>query len=71
MKHWLGTHFRPILEEYLSPSRLQGDGIFELPVIARLKEEHFAGRANHSHILWSLVIFHAWKERWIGTNAGF
>jgi asparagine synthase (glutamine-hydrolysing) len=71
MKHWLGTHFRPILEEYLSPSRLQGDGIFELPVIARLKEEHFAGSANHSHILWSLVVFHAWKERWIGTNAGF
>jgi asparagine synthase (glutamine-hydrolysing) len=71
MKHWLGTHFRPILEENLSPSRLQGDGIFEPSTIERLKQEHFAGSANHSHILWSLVVFHAWKERWIGTNAGF
>ena len=71
MKHWLGTHFRPILEEYLSPSRLRRDGIFEVPVIERLKQEHLAGPANHSHILWSLIVFHAWKERWLGTEAAY
>jgi asparagine synthase (glutamine-hydrolysing) len=70
MKHWLGTLFRPILEEYLNPSRLRRDGIFEVPMIERLKHEHLAGSANHSHILWSLIVFHAWKERWLGADAG-
>ena len=70
MKHWLGTRFRPILEEYLSPSRLRRDGIFDVSMIERLKQEHLAGPANHSHILWSLIVFHAWKERWLGADAG-
>jgi asparagine synthase (glutamine-hydrolysing) len=70
MKHWLGTRFRPIFEEYLSPSRLRRDGIFESSVIERLKQDHLAGSANHSHILWSLIVFHAWKERWLGADAG-
>lgn len=71
MKRWLGTRFRPILEEYLSPSRLRRDGIFESSVIERLKQEHMAGSANHSHILWTLIVFHAWKERWLGPDAGY
>jgi asparagine synthase (glutamine-hydrolysing) len=71
MKHWLGTHFRPVLEEYLSPSRLRRDGIFESSVIERLKQDHLAGSANHSHILWTLIVFHAWKERWLGPDAGY
>lgn len=70
MKHWLGTRFRPILEEYLSPSRLRRDGIFDVSMIERMKQEHLAGPANHSHILWSLIVFHAWKERWLGADAG-
>lgn len=71
MKHWLGTRFRPLLEEYLGESRLRRDGLFESSEIARLKHEHLAGSANHSHILWSLIVFHAWKDRWLGGNAGF
>ena len=71
MKHWLRTHFRPVLEEHLSPARLRRDGIFDASVVENLKHDHLAGRANHSHILWSLIVFHAWKERWLGTDAGF
>jgi asparagine synthase (glutamine-hydrolysing) len=69
MKHWLGTRFRPMLEEYLNPSKLQHDGIFESSKIACLKQDHLAGRANHSHVLWSLIVFHAWKERWLSSAA--
>jgi asparagine synthase (glutamine-hydrolysing) len=34
-----------------------------------LKQDHLAGRANHSHVLWSLIVFHAWKERWLSSAA--
>ena len=70
MKHWLGTHFRPVLEEYLNPSRLQRDGIFQVSLVEKLKQDHLAGTANHSHILWSLIVFHAWQDRWLRTDSG-
>jgi asparagine synthase (glutamine-hydrolysing) len=71
MKNWLGTRFRHILEEYLNPTRLRHDGIFESSRITRLKQDHLAGRANHSHILCSLIVFHSWKDRWLKSATDF
>ncbi|MGH7629353.1 MAG: asparagine synthase (glutamine-hydrolyzing) [Gemmatimonadales bacterium] len=64
IKHWLSTSFRPHLEELLEPSRLRADGLFEPGAVERLKREHFEGRANHSHLLWGLLVFHEWRRRW-------
>jgi len=65
MKHWLGERFRPLLEDLLSPARIRGGGIFESSTIEQLKKEHLSGQANHSHILWSLMVYHAWEKRWL------
>jgi asparagine synthase (glutamine-hydrolysing) len=64
IKHWLRTEFRPILEEFLSPSRISAEGIFDGETVARLKTEHLTGKANHSHVLWSLLVFQDWRVRW-------
>lgn len=64
MKHWLGTEFRPLMEDLLSPSRLAGEGVFRPETVARLQREHLDGRANHSHVLWSLMVFQDWRVRW-------
>lgn len=65
IKNWLAEQFRPILDHYTSPDRLKSQGIFEPAVISRLKSEHLAGKANHSHVLWSIIVFQAWQERWL------
>jgi len=64
IKHWLGTQFRPIMEELLDTKRLQQEGIFNVKTINKLKHDHLSGRANHSHVLWSLMVFQAWRRRW-------
>ncbi len=64
IKNWLKTQFRPVLEDYLQPDRLQQQGLFQVGTVERLKQEHFSGVANHSHILWSLIVFQAWHRRW-------
>jgi len=64
MKHWLGTDFRPLLDELLAPERLSAEALFQVDTVERLKCEHLAGRANHSHILWSLIVFQDWRSRW-------
>jgi asparagine synthase (glutamine-hydrolysing) len=65
MKHWLGGQFRPIMEYFLAPQRINEAGLFRSSTIERLKREHLKGDANHSHVLWSLIVFEAWKDRWL------
>jgi asparagine synthase (glutamine-hydrolysing) len=64
IKNWLRCEFQPILEELLGHDRLVREGIFEPATIERLKREHEENRANHSHLLWSLLVFQDWRQRW-------
>ena len=52
------------MEELLAERQLAEEGLFEPQVVARLKAEHLAGRANHSHVLWALIVFQDWRRRW-------
>ena len=65
IKNWLGTEFRPLLDELLDPSRLRQEGLFAPACVERLKTEHLDGRTNHSHVLWSLMVFQAWRRLWL------
>lgn len=65
IKNWLAEQFRPILDKYTDPALLASEGVFDVDVVSRLKREHLDGKANHSHVLWSLIVFQAWQERWL------
>ncbi len=65
IKHWLITTLRPLMEELLARKKIQEQGIFQVERVERLKQEHYSGRANHSHILWALIMFQSWQQRWI------
>jgi asparagine synthase (glutamine-hydrolysing) len=65
IKHWLGADFRPVMEELLHPRRIDDEGVFSSAVIERLKREHLAGMANHSHVLWALIVYEAWRRHWL------
>jgi asparagine synthase (glutamine-hydrolysing) len=64
MKHWLRAELRPVLEELLSPARLAREGVFRADTVSRLTREHLDGSANHSHILWGLMVVQEWRRRW-------
>jgi asparagine synthase (glutamine-hydrolysing) len=64
LKHWLRDQFRERMETLLHRSRIEGEGLFEPAVVERLKDQHLKGRANNSHVLWSLMVFEDWRERW-------
>jgi asparagine synthase (glutamine-hydrolysing) len=68
IKNWLGTQFRPLMEELLDHSRIRDAGLFNTTAIEALKRQHLDGVANHSHLLWSLIVFEAWRDRWL-TNS--
>jgi asparagine synthase (glutamine-hydrolysing) len=67
IKTWLGTQFRPLMEEFLGRTRISEAGLFAVPTVEALKQEHLAGLANHSHLLWSLIVFEAWRDKWLSA----
>jgi asparagine synthase (glutamine-hydrolysing) len=52
------------VEELLSPAGIAAEGIFRPETVTRLKSEHLSGQANHSHVLWALLVFQDWRRRW-------
>jgi asparagine synthase (glutamine-hydrolysing) len=64
---WLNGGLRGETDRLLDRGRLQAGGVFDAEQVARLLDEHRAGRANHARGLWPLVVFERWRERWMGA----
>jgi asparagine synthase (glutamine-hydrolysing) len=64
VKLWLKTAFREQMEDLLSPKKIAGENLFQPAEVERLKRAHLDGSSDHSHILWSLMVFQDWRERW-------
>lgn len=62
MGRWLRGPLRDVLLQTLSRSRIESDGLFRHDTVQRLIDEHLAGTAKHSKVLFSLLMFHLWKD---------
>jgi asparagine synthase (glutamine-hydrolysing) len=63
MKHWLTHEWNALMHELLSPRNLAADGLFDGHYVERLMREHETGAHNHSHLLWALMVFQLWRDR--------
>ena len=64
-KNWLRNELSDLLQDVLSPSRLQQQGIFQPRYVQKLISEHLSGSYDHAHKLWQLLIFQLWAERYL------
>jgi asparagine synthase (glutamine-hydrolysing) len=62
MKNWLRHELAPMMERLLDPERLRRRGLLNPAEVCRLVREHRAGRANHAHVLFSLMVLERWTE---------
>ncbi|HEY6032327.1 MAG TPA: asparagine synthase (glutamine-hydrolyzing) [Gaiellaceae bacterium] len=60
---WLRGELEPFARETLSAETLRRQGFFEPAVVARLLDDHVAGREDRSRQLWGLLAFTLWHER--------
>jgi asparagine synthase (glutamine-hydrolysing) len=60
---WLRGELEPFARETLSAPTLQRQGFFRPDPVARLLDEHVAGREDRSRQLWGLLAFTLWYER--------
>jgi asparagine synthase (glutamine-hydrolysing) len=68
IKNWLCGQFRYLLEDLLGEQRIREGGLLQVATINRLKAEHLAGTADHSHVLWTLIVFEAWRNKWLHNH---
>jgi asparagine synthase (glutamine-hydrolysing) len=62
MKNWLRRELQPLLRTLLAPERVGARGLFEPAEVTRLVEAHVAGRENHAHTLFPLMVFERWCQ---------
>jgi asparagine synthase (glutamine-hydrolysing) len=62
MKNWLRRELQPMMRTLLSEERMARRGLFTPAEVARLIEAHVAGRENHAHTLFPLMVLERWCE---------
>ena len=63
MKNWLRSELKPLMTRLLAPDRLRERGLDRASgSVASDRGSTGAGRANHSHVLFSLMVFERWAE---------
>jgi asparagine synthase (glutamine-hydrolysing) len=62
---WIQHELRDFVTDVLSPANLGKHGLFNRSYVETLLKEHFVGTHNHRQLLWPLVIFQFWYDRYM------
>jgi asparagine synthase (glutamine-hydrolysing) len=63
LPEWLARDLKPETQDCLGPNGLGRRGLLQPSDLARLLDEHYHGRRNHSTRLWTLVVLERWLRR--------
>ena len=69
MKNWLKRELAPLMRDLLSPQRLRRRGWVEPDAVAARVAAHTAGRENHAHLLFSLMVLERWAQAFLDPGA--
>ena len=62
---WLNSGLKEQLLDFMNPTFLSNQGIFEPTVINRMQVDHEKGRYDYRKELWSFLIFQRWYKKWM------
>ena len=69
MKNWLKRELAPLMRDLLAPERVRRRGWVEPDVVAARMAAHAAGRENHAHLLFSLMVLERWAQAFLDGAA--
>ena len=61
---WLRGPLRDWAESLLEPARLRREGYLDAAYVQALWRAHVGGHQGHQRILWNVLMFQAWLEKW-------
>jgi asparagine synthase (glutamine-hydrolysing) len=63
--NWLNSGLKEQLLDFMNPTFLSNQGIFEPTLINRIQADHEKGRYDYRKELWSFLIFQRWYKKWM------
>jgi asparagine synthase (glutamine-hydrolysing) len=66
---WLRGELLDPARELLLDARARGRGWFRASTVERLLADHAAGRADHAHRLWCLLVLELWLRTWVEAES--
>jgi asparagine synthase (glutamine-hydrolysing) len=67
---WLRGPLRDWAEDLLDEKRMNHGGFFDGPRVHACWKEHLSGVADHWRLLWGILMFEQWRQRWMTGPAG-
>ncbi len=67
---WLRNELREFASDILFSNKSQNRGLFNKGCIQKIWKDHQNGTRNHTHHLWSLLIFEIWYSKYIDRDNG-
>jgi asparagine synthase (glutamine-hydrolysing) len=65
---WLTNELKSYMLDYLGEERIKKQGYFNYPYIKGLIDDHLHKRKDHRKLLWTLLIFQIWHERFFESH---
>lgn len=62
---WIHRELRDLFEAYLAQDRIRKAGLFRPEYVGGLLREHLDRRKDNRKLLWTLLVFELWRERWM------
>mgnify|MGYP000123671635 CR=1 FL=1 len=62
---WLRNDLKGWANSLLDEKKLKKDGILNPQPIKKLWQEHLTKKRNWQYLLWDVLMFQAWKEKWM------
>ncbi len=62
---WLTRELKPLVLDLLSEEKIKEQGLFNYKYINRLLDDHFSKRADNRKLIWTLLMFQMWQEKWM------
>jgi len=65
MAHWLTNQLKPLALDLLNEQKIKNEGIFDHIYINKLLNDHFAKKTDNRKLIWSLMVFEMWQDKWL------
>ena len=65
IQRWFRKEIKELSEDILFNTKAKQRGLFNYKFIEKLWHEHQQGIGNHTSILWALLMFEKWYEKWM------
>lgn len=65
LARWLRADLRELMLDTIHSESFRERDVFDVDAVRRIAGEHVRGRGNHAELLWSVLVFELWAQRFL------